>query len=79
MYSYGHGQIISELQSYPVDSDGIGLEGLIQRVGSAQLNLISLPLQLKTQRLPAIMPSLTVLSVLVLSVNYMFRQYGLAS
>ena len=52
MYSYGHGQIISEWQSYLVDTDGNGLEGLIQRVGSAQLDPISLHLQLKTQRLP---------------------------
>ena len=79
MYSYGHGQIISEKQSYLVDTDGIGLEVIIQRVSSAQLDPISLLLQLKTQRLPIFMPSLIVLSVLVLSVNYMFRQYGLAS
>ena len=92
MYSYVHGQIISESQSYQVDSDGIDLEGLSQRVGSAQRNSISLRLQLMTQRLLAILPSLTVLSALAqgwggrtfplmygLSVNHMFRWCGLLS
>jgi hypothetical protein len=64
MYSYVHGQIISESQSYQVDSDGIDLEGSVSVSVPRSGTRISLRLQLMTQRLLAILPSLTVLSAL---------------